>query len=465
MAIAVTWIQGVLRVGTGSSGSPRVFVDPQAGWSREEFPQALVDALIKAKAPAGEVYLGTDSPLIIPLVEEIPPVPPASATKLLQKRAEKAAVFAEPIFMGATAILGNVGAGLSRYLLQVAPAAWVKAVDVALATRGYQLAGLFPAALALQPLLQGVGAPKDEVVLVAAEAENGLLQVVGRSDGAILFYRTLPGAETRGAAEVLRELRRLALYAEQRLGFKVKRVFFSGTMASSLLEAVQGAEDLTIAAGPGVSPLIYLRQLFQAKARQPDNVVPRQIAMRTQIRRWKFLAGMSALGVLAFSILWAGGRFVERGMKAAEIRKIWEQQAALVAKADREKEGLVRFGRKLELVRILRDETARPVPEIFLRTLPELLPPSLQLTQLRVELNPQRSAGAGATPVYRIELSGRTVREDQPVLEPVGQLVTALEKSDWKAKILGGTGRENAAAPVPTDLRAPGRFFLAAEVQ
>jgi hypothetical protein len=152
-------------------------------------------------------------------------------------------------------------------------------------------------------------------------------------------------------------------------------------------------------------------------------------------------------------------------MKAAEIRKIWDQQGALVAKAEREKEGLVRFGRRMELVRILRDETIRPVPEIFLRTLPELLPPSLQLTQLRVELNSQRSAGAGATPMYRIELSGRTVREDQPVLEPVGQLVTALEKSDWKVKILGGTGRENAAAPVPTDLRAPGRFFLAAEVQ
>lgn len=465
MAIAVTWIQGVLRVGTGSSGSPRVFVDPQAGWSREEFPQALVDALIKAKAPAGEVYLGTDSPLILPLVEEIPPATPAIATKLLQKRAEKAAVFAEPIFVGATPISGSVGPGLSRYLLQVAPAAWVKAVDAALATRGYQLAGLFPAALALQSVLQNLAAPKDDMILLAAEAENGLLQVVGRSDGAILFYRTLPGAEGRGAAEVLRELRRLALYAEQRLGFKVKRVFFSGTMTASLMQAVQGAEDLTIAAGPAVNPLIYLRQLFQAKARQSDNVVPRQIAMRTQIRRWKFLAGASALGVLVFSILWAGGRFVERGMKAAEIRKIWEQQGALVAKADREKEGLVRFGRKMELVRILREETVRPVPEIFLRTLPELLPPSLQLTQLRVELNPQRSAGSGATPVYRIELSGRTVREDQPVLEPVGQLVTALEKSDWKARILGGTGRENAAAPVPTDLRAPGRFFLAAEVQ
>lgn len=152
-------------------------------------------------------------------------------------------------------------------------------------------------------------------------------------------------------------------------------------------------------------------------------------------------------------------------MKAAEIRKIWQQQEALVVKADREKEGLVRFGRKIELVRILREETVRPVPEMFLRTLPELLPAALEITHLRVELNPQKSSGLGASPVYRVELSGRTVREDQPVLEPVGQLATALEKSDWKAKILGGTGRPNSAVPVPTDLRGPGRFFLVAEVQ
>ena len=465
MAIAVTWIQGVLRVGTGSSGSPQVYVDTQAGWSREEFPQALVEALIQAKAPAGEVYLGTDSPLVIPLVEEIPPATPAIATKLLQKRAEKASVFAEPVFVGATPISGAVGAGLSRYLLQVAPAAWVRAVDTALATRGYQLAGLFPAALALQSALHSVATPKEEVILLAAEAENGLLQVVGRSDGAILFYRTLPGAEERGPAEVLRELRRLALYAEQRLGFKVKQVFFSGTMTGSLMEAVKGAEDLTVAAGPAVNPLIYLRQLFQARARQSDNVVPRQIAMRTQIRRWKFLSGVISLGVLVLSILWFSGRLVERNLKVSEIRKIWARQEELVAQADREREGLVLFGKKVELVRILREETGRPVPEIFLRTLPELLPASLELTHLRVELSAQKSAGLGAAPVYRVELSGRTVREDQPVLEPVGQLVAALEKSEWKATILGGTGRENGAAPIPIEQRGAGRFFIAAEVQ
>ena len=45
MSIAVTWIQGVLRVATGSSGSPRVFVDANAAWSREQFPDALAEAL------------------------------------------------------------------------------------------------------------------------------------------------------------------------------------------------------------------------------------------------------------------------------------------------------------------------------------------------------------------------------------------------------------------------------------
>jgi hypothetical protein len=465
MSIAVTWIQGVLRVGTGSSGSPRVFVDEQAGWSREEFPQALADALVRAKAPAGEVYLGTDSPLIIPLLEEIPPATPAISAKLLLRRAEKAAVFAEPVFIGATPVSVVADQGLNRYLLQVVPAAWVKAVDAALATRGYQLAGLFPAALALQSVLRNLATPKEEVILLAAEAENGLLQVVGKSDGTILFYRTLPGSVERGPAEVLRELRRLALYAEQRLGSKVGKVFVAGNMAGDMMLAAQGAEDLTVAQGPNVNPLIYLRHLFQSRARQTDNVVPRQIAMRRQILRWKFIAGMTALGLLGFSIFWTGGRLLERQMKAAEIRKIWQKQDELVAKADREREGLVQFGRKMELVRILREETERPVAEMFLLTLPELLPAALELTQLMVELSPQKSAGQGATPAYRVEISGRTVREDQPVLEPVGQLVTALEKSEWKARILGGTGRENAAAPIPPGLRGPRQFFLGLEVQ
>jgi hypothetical protein len=187
--------------------------------------------------------------------------------------------------------------------------------------------------------------------------------------------------------------------------------------------------------------------------------------MRRQIRRWKFIAGMTSLGLLGFSIFWTGGRLVERQMKAAEIRKIWQKQDELVAKADREREGLVQFGRKMELVRILREETERPVAEMFLLTLPELLPAALELTQLTMELSPQKSAGQGATPAYRVELSGRTVREDQPVLEPLGQLVVALEKSDWKARILGGTGRENAAAPIPMGLRGPRQFFLGLEVQ
>lgn len=465
MAIAVTWIQGVLRVASGSSGSPRVFVDANAGWSREQFPEALADALAKARAPRGEVFLGTDTSMVLPLLEEIPPATAAITAKLLQKRAEKAAVFNEPIFFGSTVLPGVVGAGQRRYLLQVAPAVWVEAIDKALEPQGYQLAGLFPAALALQAVLEKLPVPKEEAVLLAAEAEAGLLQVVGRSDGAILFYRTLPAAEGRGAEEVLRELRRLALYGEQRLGLKVRKVFFSGESAGRLMAAAQGAEDLAVAAGPPVGATTYLRALFQAKARQPDNVVPRRIAMRTQVRRWKFLAAVGSVGLLVLAVLYSAGRLVEREIKAAEIRKLWERQDALVAQADRERDGLVRFGREMELARILREETGRPVPELILRSLPELLPPALELTALRVELSVEKSVGLTAVPAYRVELSGRTVREDQPVLEPVGQLVTALEKSEWKARILGGTGRESAAAPVPPESRAPGRFYLVAEVE
>ena len=83
MAIAVTWIQGVLRVATGSSGAPRIFVDANAAWSRDQFPDALADSLAKARAPQGEVFLGTDSSMVLPLLEEIPPATAAGADLLL----------------------------------------------------------------------------------------------------------------------------------------------------------------------------------------------------------------------------------------------------------------------------------------------------------------------------------------------------------------------------------------------
>ena len=134
-------------------------------------------------------------------------------------------------------------------------------------------------------------------------------------------------------------------------------------------------------------------------------------------------------------------------------------------KVEQEQDGLVRFGRELELARILREEVARPVPELILRSLPGLLPPALELTSLRVELDGRKSVGPGAAPVYQVILSGRTAREDQTLLEPIGQLMDALEKSDWRMRILTATGREKPGVEIPAEFRGPGRFYLAAEVQ
>lgn len=143
MAIAVSWIQGVLRIGTGSSSSPRIQTREDAAYSREDFPAALAQGLVQAGVRPDEVFFGTDSPLIIPLMEEIPPATPAIAAKLIQRRAEKAKVFNEPVETGRTLEVGTVPGGPQRFLVHVAPAEWIQKIDRELDARGYHLAESF----------------------------------------------------------------------------------------------------------------------------------------------------------------------------------------------------------------------------------------------------------------------------------------------------------------------------------
>lgn len=72
MASYATWIQGILRISSsGRSGSTAQAYD-LSDRTRETFPAALAQALRAAGIKGGEVYLATDTSLIVPSLEELP---------------------------------------------------------------------------------------------------------------------------------------------------------------------------------------------------------------------------------------------------------------------------------------------------------------------------------------------------------------------------------------------------------
>jgi hypothetical protein len=466
MAIAVTWIQGVLRIGTGSSSSPRIQTREDAAYSREEFPAALAQGLVQAGVKPDEVFLSTDSPLVIPLMEEIPPATPAIAAKLIQRRAEKAKVFNEPVETGRTLEAGTVTGGPQRFLVHVTPAEWVRRIDRELDARGYHLAGFFPAALALGPVLEKLPGDPNEVVLLAVDAESGLLQVLGRRNGAILFYRTLAGSDERGEEGLVREFRRMALFAEQRRGVKVREIYLSGSRAQQALTRLGPLEDLRIAgAGMPVEPATYLRWLMRQSPGKTDNLVPQAIAMRTRVRRLRIYINLGLLAFAGAGLMWLAGRVVDRGWKIEELRRTRDQQARAIRDMQGGQQDLVKFARDREILRILQEETVANVPELIYRDLPVLLPAALELTAVRIWLE-EKSAGS-ATPqaVWKVEMTGRTIQPNTPVVTPVNQFLERLKDAPWKMSIEATSLEDKAKVPIPDFARGAGKFYILAELR
>ena len=466
MAIAVTWIQGVLRIGTGSSSSPRIRTREDAAYTREDFPVALAEGLIQAGTKPDEVFLGTDSPLIIPMTEEIPPATPAIAAKLLQRRAEKAKAFNEPVETGRTLETGTASGGPQRFLVHVAPAEWIQRIDRELDARGYHLAGVFPAALALAPVLEKLPGDPNETVLLAADAESGLLQVLGRRNGAILFYRTLAGTEERGEEGLVREFRRMALFAEQRRGVKVREIFLSGPRAQQALARIGPLEDLRLSgAGAAVEPATYIRWLLRQSPGVTDNLVPRAVAMRTRVRRLRVYANLGLLAFAALGLMWLLGRVVDRGWKIDELRRTRDEQVRMMRDMTSGQQGLVKFARDREILRILKSETGTNVPEIFYRDLPRILPPELELTALRVWLDEKAAVGNPPQPVWKVEMTGRTAQPNSPVVEAARQFQDRLRAAPWRMQILATSLEDNPKVKVPEFAKGAGKFYLLGELR
>ena len=103
--IAVSWIQGVVRIATTSAS--RVSRSSEAGAlvsNPADFLATLNQLLTTTRVSGTEVVICTDNTVINPLVESTPPASAKVAANLLARRVEKAKPFPEPSVFGFTRV-------------------------------------------------------------------------------------------------------------------------------------------------------------------------------------------------------------------------------------------------------------------------------------------------------------------------------------------------------------------------
>ena len=462
MAICVTWIQGVLRIGSSGRFFGKTTAYDLSDQTRETFPAALVHALRTAGFQSGEVCLATDISLIVPSPEQVPPSSAAVTRSLLQRRADKGKVFPEPISLGFTQIGRPVKGQPMRVLAHIVPLAWVEQIDKELLGAGFFFSTLFSTSLAVAG--SGGQAVEEEGAkarLVLADAESGLLFVVLDPSGAPLFYRTLASASERGAGEIGKEIRRLQLYAEQKLGRPVGSVSAAGGAAQGLLRAVPPVENLSVESPiEGFGEESYLRWLGSAKVGQTDNLLPGKISGRAGRERMRKLFHMALLVFLACGVGWFSNRMIQRGNLVEKTRKLAEERMGRTGQVDLAIRQQSRFRQQKETARIVEEETVVPMAELLFRDMANCLPPELQLTLFRVELDEEKSKGGQAVATYTIRMEGKISRPNAEVKPAVEKLCEALAKSPWKIQVMKRTGQSDKDPEVPAELKLPGRFYV-----
>jgi hypothetical protein len=430
-----------------------------------EFLPILNQLLTTTRVSGTEVVVCTDNPVINPLVEETPPANAKVVANLLARRVEKAKPFPEPSLFGYARVNPEAKTGPQSYLVTASPKRFVEELDTVVTAQGLDFVGYFPAALSLRPVLRSLPAPAEQVVLLVADAETGLMQVIGRSTGQVLFYRTLGASEGRGAEGVQREIRRTLLFAEQKLNAKIGTIYTSGTASTTLLQGMTGVEGLQVfSAAENVDPAMYLRAVTGLKTTGTENILPAAISQRGKRRRMRLGINIFLGLLLGFSFFDTAQVQIKKHNLQTDIRNLGNEVITRQQEVTKAREQLQALSTRQETIRILEEEADAPVVEAIYRSLDELIPENLTLDRCAISLD---KIGANGRAEYLFQIEG--VAPEGKALIPMMEKMSAIfQKSGWKMEVEAKTGDTPVPGADPQKQegpRKPGGYFIRARVR
>jgi len=464
--IALSWIQGVVRIATATPA--KVLRSTEAGTlvnTPADFLPILNQLLTTTRVSGTEVVVCTDNPVINPLVEETPPANAKVVANLLARRVEKAKPFPEASLFGYGRVNPDAKSGPQAYLVTASPKKFVEEMDTVISAQGLDFVGYYPAALSLRPVLRSLPSPAEQVVLLVADAETGLMQVIGRSNGQVLFYRTLGTSEGRGAEGVQREIRRTLLFAEQKLNAKIGTIYTSGTSSTTLLQGMTGVEGLQVfSAATNVDPALYLRSATALKSASTENILPSSISQRGKRRRMRLGVNLLLGAILIFSFFDTTQVQYRRISLENDIGKLGIEIAARQQEVTKAREDLQALSTRQETIRILEEEADTPVIEAIYRSLDGVLPSGVVLERSQIWLD---RTGADGRTEYLLQIEG-TAPEGKALLPLIAKISETMTLSGLKMTVEAKTGDAPAPGADATKLegsRKPGGYFIRARIR
>jgi hypothetical protein len=314
-------------------------------------------------------------------------------------------------------------------------------------------------------MLRQIRQPPEQPFLLVTAIDGALYQIVGRSDGIILFYRTMAIPAGATAEGLQREIRRTLLFVEQKLNQRIPSVVLAGE-ADVLARGFNLGEGVEVlAGGPGMDAAQAGATLLRFRPASPENVLPRELALRERARQIRMVLNLGLAGIIAFTVVWVATKSVQRlNLQAAAAKEETDRRRDL-AKVEALQKEMREYFRQTEGVRVVEQETQVPALELILRTLPGLVPQGLMLNRCEMRLDEKAAGGAPPRPVYTVRMEGRTRQTNDAVLPLVKKLQDDLGKSPWQVGMENASGSGKNEKEIPRELKAPGRFYFYGRTQ
>jgi hypothetical protein len=425
--------------------------------SLEEFESAL-DAAIAALAFDGtEAFLVLEHDEFVHQAEHAPPFSDSAARKYLRGLVMSHEMDHEPVLWVSQRMVS--ARQEAAFLLHLLPSGFHGRLNGLLLARRLDLTRILPLVVPLQLMLDGGLAPRDQAVLLAAEAGDATTVMAGRGDGQLLFARTMAAGWATDAGRIGVEANRSVLYAKQQFGAAIDRIYLLGGAGEDARASVQakcGPEKL-VELRPA-TPLDWLQAVAKLSARHPVNLVAGQLGRkrRQQFLRRVLLAGCwLGFGLMALNA-WSRGQSWRQELR--HFDDLRSHATDLRDDRDRLQQRNAGVARNRAFVRQAAGERLPPVPGKFLEYLGAVLPATAQLTRFETKWEP-------ATGRWTFRLEGLIEGDDETARETLASFQAAVGKSPLHARF-NDAGRTLTAVPavgsaLPTTQRfgVEGGFF------
>lgn len=379
--LGISWLNGALKAAVLQGH------EVLASWTAAtpvpglaELGPALAQAVKETGFSGRRVVFVLDNRNVVYHLQDTPPAKGAVVVKLLERLARQTHCFDEEAVWGHSPL--PPGKGTNRFLLTLLPQSVLHGLRAACTAQRLDLAGVFAPTTVLQAHLRKLPVQPSEPLLLAADLGGMLCLVAGRSDGQLLFSRSVVLGATQDPARVGQEINRTLLFTQQQFGAAINQCWLYGTELCAQANALPVREGLSLRQSPvPEDPVHFACEAAALSPRLEANIASRSPSGLERVRR---LAALSAAALLVGSVVLAG--LIEHGIRVqAREAFAWQQNQAVLEGRQHRLFERQRQAQEQQAFLLTADPAQNPpVPDLFLHCVDAVLPTNVTLAALQV---------------------------------------------------------------------------------